>query len=100
MKNQGERLEISQTRGCSAGHSKRAGSHRVRREPQAVGEAHPEGYRTKRKRQPADGSKCNAGGHVSVPSVREEQGRDPRTPEDSQPQRGPPGKEELSAAGR
>ena len=31
-KNQGERLEHSQTRGLSEGHSKRAGSHRVQRE--------------------------------------------------------------------
>ena len=32
-KNQGERLELSQTRGCSEDHSKRAGSHRARRKP-------------------------------------------------------------------
>ena len=94
-KNQGERLELSQTHG----RSKRTGSHRARREPQAEGEAHPEGYRAKHKRQPVDGSKCNAGGLVSVTSAREEQWRDPRTPEDSQPQRGPPGKEALSVAG-
>ena len=70
-KNQGERLELSQTHG----RSKHAGSHRARREPQAEGEAHPEGYRAKHKRQPADGSKCNAGGLVSVTSAREEQWR-------------------------
>ena len=68
--------------------------------PQAEGEAHPEGYRAKHKRQPADGSKCKAGGLVTVPSVREEQRRDPRTPEDSQPQRGPTGKNAPAAAGR
>ena len=31
-KNQRERRELSQTRGCSEGHSKRAGSHRAQRE--------------------------------------------------------------------
>ena len=57
--------------------------------PQAEGEAHPEGYRAKHKRQPADGIKCNAGGLVTEPLVREEQWRDSRTPEDSLPQQGP-----------
>ena len=60
--------------------------------PQAEGEAHPGGDRAKHKRQPADGIKSKAGGLVTVLSVREEQRRDPRTPEDSLPQRGPPGK--------
>ena len=68
--------------------------------PQAGGKAHPEGYRAKHKRQPADGSKGKAGGHGSVPTGREEQWRDPRTPEDPQPQLGPPGKEAQAAAGR
>ena len=68
--------------------------------PQAEGEAHPEGYRAKHKRQPADGIKCKAGGLVTVPSVREEQRRDPRTPKDSLHQRGPPGKNAPAAAGR
>ena len=68
--------------------------------PQAEGEAHPEGYRAKHKRQPADGIKCKAGGLVTVPTVREEQRRDPRTPEDMLPQRGPLGKNVLAAEGR
>ena len=68
--------------------------------PQAEGEAHPEGYRAKPKRQSADGMKCKAGGLVTVPSVREEQRRDPRTPENSLPQRGPTGKNAPAAAGR
>ena len=68
--------------------------------PEAEGEAYPEGYRAKHKRQPADGIKCKAGGRVTVPSVREEQRRDPRTPEDTLPQRGPTGKNAPAAAGR
>ena len=68
--------------------------------PQAEVEAHPEGYRAKHKRQPADGIKCKAGGLVTVPSVREEQRRGPRTPEESLPQRGPPEKNAPVAAGR
>ena len=44
--------------------------------------------------------KGSAGGLVSVPTVREEQWRDPVTPEDTQPQRGPPGKNAPAAAGR
>ena len=40
-KNQGERLELSQTRGRSEGHSKRTGSHRARRESSVRGRSQP-----------------------------------------------------------
>ena len=65
---------------------------------QAEAEVQPEGYNTKHKRQPADRRKCSAGGPGIEPTVREEQWRDPLTSEDTQPQRGPPGKN--AAAGR
>ena len=52
----------------------------------------PEEEIAKHKRQPADMRKCRAGDLGSVPTVREEQRRDPRIPEDPQPQRGPPGR--------
>ena len=67
---------------------------------QTEAEAQPEGDISKHKRQPADRSKRSAGGLGSVYTVREEQWRDPRTPEDTQPQRGPPGKNAPAAAGR
>ena len=67
---------------------------------QAETEAQPEGDISKHKRQPADRRKCSEGGLGSAPTVREEQCRDPRTPEDTQPQRGPPGKNAPAAAGR
>ena len=38
-KNQGERLELLQTRGRSEGHSKHAGSHRARRESSGRGQS-------------------------------------------------------------
>ena len=66
---------------------------------QAEAEAQPEEEISKHKRQPADRRKCSAGGLGSVPTVMEEQWRDPRTPEDTQPQRGPPGKNAPAAAG-
>ena len=67
---------------------------------QAEAEAQPEGENTKHKRQPADRRKSSAGGPGIVPTVREEQWRDPLTPEDTQPQRGSPGKKAPAAAGR
>ena len=67
---------------------------------QAEAEAYPEGDNSKHKRQTANRRKGSAGGLVSVPMVREEQWRDPITPEDTQPQRGPPGKNAPAAAGR
>ena len=67
---------------------------------QAEAEAQPEGDISKHKRQPAGRRKCSAGGLGSVPTVREEQWRDPITPEDTQPQRGPPGKNAPAVAGR
>ena len=91
-KNQLERLELSQTRGHSEGHRKRAGSHRVPRESSGRGRSPTRRRNTKHKRQPADRRKCSAGGPGIVPTVREEQWRDPLTPEDTQPQRGPPGR--------
>ena len=59
---------------------------------QEAAEAEPEGDISKHKRQPADKKKCSAGGLVSVSTVGEAQWRDPRTSEDTQPQRGQPGK--------
>ena len=67
---------------------------------QAVAEAKPGGDNSKHKRQPADRRKCSAGGLGSVSTVREAQWRDPITSEDTQPQRGPPGKNAPAAAGR
>ena len=98
-KNQLERLELSQTRGCIEGHSKRASSHRPQRESSGRCRSPSRRRYSKHKRQPADRRKCSAGGLGSVPTVREEQWRDPRTPEDTQPQRGPPGKNAPAAAG-
>ena len=67
---------------------------------QAEAEAQPEGDNSKHKRQPADRRKSSAGGPGIVTTVREEQCRDSVTPEDTQPQRGPPGKNAPAAAGR
>ena len=67
---------------------------------QKAAEAEPEGDISKYKRQPADMRKCSAGGLVSISTVREAQWRDPRTSEDTQPQRGQPGKNAPAAAGR
>ena len=99
-KNQLERLELSQTRGRSEGHSKRASSHRAQRESSGRGRSPSRRRYSKHKRQPTDRRKCSAGGLGSIPMVREEQWRDPITPEDTQPQRGPPGKNAPAAAGR
>ena len=44
--------------------------------------------------------KCSAGGLANVSTIREAQWRDPITCEDTQPQRGPPGKKAPAAAGR
>ena len=44
--------------------------------------------------------KCSAGGLVSKSTIREVQWRDPITSEDTQPQRGQPGKKAPAAAGR
>ena len=67
---------------------------------QAEAEAKPAGEFSKHKRQPADRRKCRAGGPGIVPTAMEEPWRDPITPEDTQPQRGPPGKKAPVAAGR
>ena len=67
---------------------------------QEAAEAEPEGDTSKHKRQPADMRKCSAGGIGNVSTVREAQWRDPRTSEDTQPQRGQPGKNAPVAAGR
>ena len=66
---------------------------------QAEAEAYPEGEFSKHKRQPADRRKCKAGGPGIVPTVMEAPWRDPITSEDTQPQRGPPGKKASAAAG-
>ena len=67
---------------------------------QAEAEASPEGEVSKHKRQPADRRQCRAGGPGSRPTVKGAQRRDPRTAEDPQLQRGPPGKKAPVAAGR
>ena len=67
--------------------------------PQAEAKAQP-GDNTQHKRQPADRRKCRAGGLGSASTDREEPSREPRTPEDPQPQWGPPAKEAPAAAGR
>ena len=100
-KDQAERPELSQTRCRSEGHSKRAGSPRAPRESSGRGRS-----LTRRrilqakKKQPADRRKCRAGGPGIAPTVMEAQWRDPITSEDTQPQRGPPGKKAPAAAGR
>ena len=98
-KNQIERLQLSQTRGRSEGHRKRAGSHRAQRESSGKGRSLTRSY-FQAQRQPANRRKCSAGGPGIVPTVREEQLSDPITPEDTQPQRGPPGKNALQGAKR
>ena len=99
-KNQRERRELSQTRGRSEGHRKRAGSHRAQRESAGRGRSQTIRRYYQAQRQPANRRKCSSGGPGTGPTVREEQWRDSTTPEDSQPQRGPPGKNAPAAAGR
>ena len=67
---------------------------------QAEAEASPEGEVSKHKRQPADRRQCRAGGPGSGPTGRGAQWRDPRTTDDPELQRGPPGKKASAAAGR
>ena len=52
------------------------------------------------KRQPGDRRQSRVGGPGSGPTVRGAQWREPRTPQNPQPQRGTPGKRAPVAAGR
>ena len=99
-KNQLERLELSHTRGRSEGHSKRAGSHRGQRESSGRGRSP-----TRRRHFQAQKTTCR---QEEVQCRRTwnhtyGQGRTlerSNNPEDTQPQRGPPGKNVPVAAGR
>ena len=59
---------------------------------QEEAEASPEGEVSKPKRQSADRRQSRAGGPGSGPTIRGAQWREPRTPQNLQPQRGTPGK--------
>ena len=67
---------------------------------QEEAEASPEGEFSKPKRQPADRSQSRVGEPGSRPTVRGAQWREPRIPQNPQPQRGTPGKRAPAAAGR
>ena len=67
---------------------------------QEEAEAPPEGEFSKPKRQPADRSQSRVGEPGSRPTVRGAQWREPRIPQNPQPQRGTPGKRAPAAAGR
>ena len=98
--NQRERLELSHTHGCSKGHSKRTGSHR----------AHKRNIRQRPKpnqKETFPSTKDNLQTGGSAVQVAQEstygQGRTmerSNNPEDTQSQRGPPGKKAQAAAGR
>ena len=67
---------------------------------QEEAEASPEGEEPKPKRQLADRRQSRAGGPGSRPTVKGAQWREPRTSQNPQLQRGPPGKRAPAAAGR
>ena len=67
---------------------------------QEEAEASHEGEFSKPKRQPADRSQSRVGEPGSRPTVRGAQWREPRIPQNPQPQRGTPGKRAPAAAGR
>ena len=99
-KDQAEREELSLTRSHREGNSKRTGSPRAPEEPTEEAEASPEGEFSKPKRQPADRSQSRVGEPGSRPIVRGAQWREPRIPQNPQPQRGTSGKRDPAAAGR
>ena len=67
---------------------------------QEEAEASPKGEVSKPKRQPADRSQSRVGEPGSRPTVRGAQWREPRIPQNPQPQRGTPGKRAPATAGR
>ena len=67
---------------------------------QEEAEASPKGEVSKPKRQPADRSQSRVGEPGSRPTIRGAQWREPRIPQNLQPQRGTPGKRAPAAAGR
>ena len=99
-KDQGERLELSQTHVRSKGHSKRTSSPRAPRESSGRGRSLTLRRIFQAQRQPADRRKGRAGGPGTVPTGIEEPWRDPITTEYTQPKRGLPGKKAPVAAGR
>ena len=99
-KDQAEREELSLTRSLRKGNSKRTGSPRVPGEPTAEAEATPEGEGSKPKSQSSDRGQIRVGEPGSRPTARGAQWREPRIPQNPQPQRGTPGKRALAAAGR
>ena len=66
---------------------------------QEEAEASPEGEVPKPKLQPADRRQSRVGEPGSRPTVRGTQWREPRIPQNPQPQRGKPEKRALAAAG-
>ena len=66
---------------------------------QEEAEASPEGEGSKPKRQSADRGQSRVGEPGSRPTARGAQWREPRIPQNPQPQRGTPGKRALAAAG-
>ena len=99
-KDQAEREELSLTRSNREGNSKRTGSPRAPGEPTGRGGSLTQGEVSKPKRQPADRGQSRLGEPGSRPTVRGAQWREPRIPQNPQPQRGTPGKRASAAAGR
>ena len=98
-KDQAEREELSLTR-CLRRVTASAPAvpgHQENRQEEA--EASPKGEVSKPKRQPADRRQSRSGGPGSGPTVRGAQWREPRTFQNPQPQRGPPGKRAPAAVG-
>ena len=80
------------------------GKQQAHRQPQEnrqeEAEASPEGEVSKPKRQPADRRQTREGEPGSGPTVRGAQWREPRIPENPQPQRGTSGNRAPAATGR
>ena len=97
-KDQAVREELSLTRSLMEGKQQ---VHRRRQENrQEEAEATPEGEVPQPKRQPADRRQIRVGEPGSGPTVRGAQWREPRIPENPQPQRGTPGNRAPAVAGR
>ena len=99
-KDQAEREELSLTRSHREGTASAPAAPGCQENRPAEAEATPEGEGSKPKRQSADRGQSRLGEPGSRPTVRGAQRREPRNPQNSQPQRGTPGKRAQAAAGR
>ena len=99
-KDQAEREELSLTRSPGRVRASAPAAPGRQENRQEEAEASPEGEASQPKGQPADRGQSRVGEPGSRPTVRGAPWREPRIPQNPQPQRGTPGKRALAAAGR